>query len=197
MNKKYNWEEIQKLYDEGNSTRDLHKSIGINLCSIHKAIKRGDLKTRTLSEAMILDNKKHPRSIPENVRKKISDKIKKYYKDNPECHPNRRLANNRNKWTYPERMVAEFLEELNIPFDYNKKILKYYPDFLVKNNIIIEVDGDRWHSSKEAKEKDSIRDKDLSDNGYIIYRLSFKGNVKLLKESLNSIFKNLGAWVNG
>jgi very-short-patch-repair endonuclease len=99
---------------------------------------------------------------------------KKLHEEHPETHPNRRLAKNKDKWTYPERVAAKCLEDLGVGYTYNKKIDKYYPDFLLDNtNIIIEIDGEQWHDA----DKDAIRDKRLNDLGYIVYRIKAKSDI--------------------
>ena len=44
--KKYNWEEVQAFYDEGNSLRDCSRQFGMAKRTLEAASKRGDLKTR-------------------------------------------------------------------------------------------------------------------------------------------------------
>ena len=188
--KHYDWNEIQKSYDDGNSTRDLTKIFGVSHGSFQKARNRGDFNSyRTIKEAMVIARKKYPDSfkLSDITKKKISDFRIQYYKENPEMHPNRLLANNRNKWTYPERLAAEWFENNKIEFLYNKKILEYYPDFLIDNMIIIEIDGERWHSSDEAKKKDEIRDFELIKNGYTVYRIPSNNVI----ENLEKIFRSM------
>jgi len=104
-------------------------------------------------------------------RKAKSEWRKKLYQEHPETHPNRRLAKNRKKWTYPERVAAEYLDSREIKYEYNKKIGKYYPDFwIVDTNLLIEIDGERWHDP----DKDAARDAVLNTLGYIVYRIKAK-----------------------
>lgn len=57
----------------------------------------------------------------------------------------------------------------------------------MNNNIIVEVDGERWHTSSEAIERDKKRDDDLKQNGYKVYRINAKNIIKKL-ESMRDIF---------
>lgn len=51
---------------------------------------------------------------------------------------------------------------------------RYRLDFLVNDNLIVEVDGAEWHSSKEAVERDAIRDRYMEDNGFFVLRIAAK-----------------------
>lgn len=54
------------------------------------------------------------------------------------------------------------------------KIARYRIDFLVDGRLIVEIDGAAWHSSKEAVERDRIRDRSLKDRGYTVLRIPAK-----------------------
>lgn len=117
----------------------------------------------------------------DEMRKVYSDRRKEMHKNNPETHPNRRLANNRKKMSYPEKLAFDFLSNKGLLFEHNPKVGKYYPDFVI-GNLIIEIDGERWHN----KDKDVIRDKELESLGYKIYRISTKEQIeKRIQEILS------------
>jgi hypothetical protein len=72
---KYNWEEIQKYYDNGHSWRDCIKEFGCANATIAKAVKSGRLKTRTHSEGMrvaVEQNKIFTGPHSEETKEKIS-----------------------------------------------------------------------------------------------------------------------------
>ena len=50
----------------------------------------------------------------EEKRKVKSEEKKEFYELNPEAHPNRKLAGNRNKMTYPETVAYDWFIENNI-----------------------------------------------------------------------------------
>lgn len=125
--------------------------------------------------------------LSESHKKKLSEMLKKRYKDNPELHPNRILAGNRNKWTYPEKVAADWFDIHNINFEYNKKIDRFYPDFTI-DKLIIEIDGEQFHQDKEY---DQNRDKILTDLGYTIIRINSKEKIE---DKLKQIFSE---WVKG
>ena len=84
--------------------------------------------------------------------------------------------------TYPETVAYDWFIENNIEVELQKKIKTYFVDFCY-NNIIIEIDGERWRPI--GNEKDVIRDNELSELGYIIYRIRSKERIK---ERLQEIF---------
>lgn len=101
----------------------------------------------------------------EEGRKHKSEWRKELHLTNPETHPNRRLANNRGKMTYPERLIYDLLTDKGIEFEHQKKVDRYYPDFTI-GKIIIEIDGEVFHNA----DKDAARDKILESHGYKVYR---------------------------
>lgn len=116
----------------------------------------------------------------DEMRKAKSEWRKKLHSENPESHPNRKLANNRKQMSYPEKIAFDFLTSHGIFFEHNKRIDKYYPDFII-DKIIIEIDGPRWHE----KEKDLFRDNKLEQLGYTVIRISTKEHIEnKLKEIL-------------
>jgi very-short-patch-repair endonuclease len=116
----------------------------------------------------------------DEMRKAKSEWRKKLHKEHPETHPNRRLAGNRNKISYPERVAFDYLKSLGVEFEHQKQVGKYFPDFVI-GNVIIEIDGEHWHN----KEKDAARDKELEELGYKIYRINTKEHIEIkIKELL-------------
>ena len=70
-----------------------------------------------------------------------------------------------------EVAMREELSRRGISFLPNKQIgKKFNVDIFIEPNIVIECDGDYWHSSVQAIEKDGRRDKELKELGYVIYR---------------------------
>jgi hypothetical protein len=51
---------------------------------------------------------------------------------------------------------------------------RYRLDFLANDSLVIEVDGAKWHSSEEAKLRDSTRDASLRTRGYAVLRIPAK-----------------------
>ena len=82
--------------------------------------------------------------------------------------------------SYPEKFFKKVLKNNDIQYSFNHPITKsslgldtcacYFLDFFIEPNIDLEIDG-KQHQYEERKEHDIERDKNLSDNGYIVYRI--------------------------
>jgi len=88
------------------------------------------------------------------------------------------LATQRTAYTRPELAMHKILTDLKIPFRSQEPIYvpgKAYPyvlDFLVLNTLAIEVDGVYWHSKQSQREKDAIKDVNLSDLGFRVVKFT-------------------------
>ena len=96
MKKKYNWDVIQKHYNDGGSWKTIRETFGCTSSAINKAAKRGDLKSRTAGESIRLGFKigritriKHT----DETKQIISTKRKLFLKNNPDKHPWRKPNN--------------------------------------------------------------------------------------------------------
>ena len=165
---KIDWTFIQKEYDSGKSQRDLMREYGMNSHSIHKAVVRGDLKCLPQADSCRRRMRlKPPRKLTAEEREAISVRVKKLFRERPELHPNRKVANNRNVMTYPERLAYDFLKASNIDFIHNARIADYYVDFLV-GSVAIEIDGEYWHRDKDY---DDRRSEVIRSLGFDIIRI--------------------------
>jgi very-short-patch-repair endonuclease len=113
-------------------------------------------------------------------KKAKSEWRKQYHIDHPEAHPNRKLAGNRSKMSYPEQVAYDWLTENKVNFEHNKKIGKFFPDFVVNDNVIIEIDGEHWHN----EEKDSKKDSFFEEAGYTVIRIKAK---EMIQKRLSQI----------
>ena len=114
------------------------------------------------------------------MRKAKSEWRKQYHLDNPEAHPNRKLAGNRSKMSYPEKIAYDWLSKNNINFVHQQKIGSYYPDFVV-GNTIIEIDGEHWHN----EELDAKKDLFFAEKGFIVVRIKSK---EYIEQRLSLLF---------
>lgn len=147
----------------------------------NKGLTKEDERVRRGAETLSKNTKGKPgRPYTEEQKKAKSIWRKQYHLDNPEEHPNRKLAGNRKKISYPERVALEWLERNNIVFEHQKKIGPYYPDFVVGKNII-EIDGEYWHNEEKDKEKNCF----FAKMGYTIYRIKAK---EMIEKRLSNIF---------
>lgn len=70
-----------------------------------------------------------------------------------------------------ERIVRGELQHRGLFFESQKRIGKYVIDFLLPmHQIVIEADGDYWHSTPEDIQKDWNRDMWFLDQGYDVLR---------------------------
>lgn len=109
--------------------------------------------------------------------------------------------------TNPERRIAEYLQQNNIPFTPQVKIGRYHVDFLLPNNIIIEAYGDYWHAhpdkydrrkltpkQKKVYNRDKKRIAYFRENGYkpfVLWERDINNNVTLAIGEAISEYKQL------
>ncbi|MEK7526779.1 MAG: DUF559 domain-containing protein [Patescibacteria group bacterium] len=87
--------------------------------------------------------------------------------------------------TYIEGKVRKILEKMKVEFIQEAKFNRFRIDFLV-GKVAIECDGEYWHQSEYAKDRDSRKDKLLASLGYKIVRLAGK---KINNSSENTLQK--------
>lgn len=127
----------------------------------------------------------------DKYKKEASERMKQRFIDFPELHPNRLCAGI--KESYPEKFLTDYLIENNleedIHFKKQYKVGTYYVDFYFpKTNVVIEVDGERWHNPdcpKEIKRENTIKEK------YILHRFRAKPLLnKEYTETIDEIIKS-------
>lgn len=153
----FDWNIIQYEYNKGLTCRDINNKFHTNNNLLKIAKLNNLFIPRSLSESNILSVKLGKRDYSKarrlEFRKAQSKEKKLFYKKYPEKHPQRILSNNREKMSYPERLVYDYLKKEHIPFEHNAPILSYFVDFLI-GDIIIEIDGERWHDKEYDKNRD-------------------------------------------
>lgn len=83
----------------------------------------------------------------------------------------------RNIISYPEKFWMEILDNNSIKYTHNFYIKKYhyFLDFLITvgdYNVDLEIDG-KQHKYGDRKEHDAIRDFNLKNDGYVVYRIDW------------------------
>lgn len=48
---------------------------------------------------------------------------------------------------------------------------QFRADFLIDEKLVVEIDGETWHGSREAKAKDAARDEVVRAEGYTVLRI--------------------------
>jgi len=71
-----------------------------------------------------------------------------------------------------EIAIRQVLDSLGIDYLIEQKIGPYWPDILISDrNLVIECDGEYWHSVPGCKEKDAERDRYFEEKGYKVVRI--------------------------
>jgi very-short-patch-repair endonuclease len=72
-----------------------------------------------------------------------------------------------------EVAVAAVLEELGEPYESQRRMDRWVPDFVIEpRKLVIECDGSYWHSLPAAIDRDRRKDEWMVVNGYRIVRLT-------------------------
>ena len=104
-------------------------------------------------------------------RKKISDSMKKFYKEHLELIPYK--LHHSSKESYPEKYFNELLIKEDIKnYTRNLPVCGYFLDFGFKDKKIdFEVDGSQHWLDKKIIEHDKKRNQTLIDNGWTVIRM--------------------------
>lgn len=90
-----------------------------------------------------------------------------------------------------EEKIAILLTEIKLDYKEQYKIKRSYFDFfLPSKNILIECDGQYWHSLPEAIIRDKYKDKLAQENGFRLLRFSefnINNNLHLIGDKLCSL----------
>jgi len=138
--------------------------------------------------AEILSKKYTGRKNPEH-----SERMKSFYQEYPEKHPNAILAKKTKGkgYTHIEKIVSELLEELGIKTVFNHRVGNKWPDFaVIEKRKIIECDGERWHKDKK---KEQERDLYLARCGWDVLHLTGSEIVSKADECKERIFEFIGS----
>lgn len=157
------------------------------ISKIRKEIWKNPIFRKNMSKIQYISQ-----NLPENIEKRKKS-LKKAWKEG-------RYNNAFKSPTIIETKLYNFLDNMNIPYSTTKLINIGYktrkPDAFILPNIIIEADGEYYHSEecfgKNLKAEDIKADKILKKMGYIIYRISERDfrNEKYQK-SLNTIVSTI------
>lgn len=121
------------------------------------------------------------RTFSQETKKKISDSIQTRVKNGTW-----KGWKSRNIISYSERFWAKVLDNNKIKYIREKKVGKYFLDFVI-GNIDLEIDG-KQHRYKDRIESDRIRDGYLTECGFVVYRIewneinSYEGKQKMRRK---------------
>jgi very-short-patch-repair endonuclease len=88
-----------------------------------------------------------------------------------------------------EIKMKEELIRRNIEFKEQVPFKGLFLDFVLPNNIVIEVDGEYWHNLPENKARDQRKDKLLKQDGYKLFRFTDKQINTDIKLCVDKILK--------
>jgi len=169
---KYNWNDIQLSYDtEQLSLRDISKKFGCAMNTLIKAVKRGDLKTRSCSAGVKIAKIRKPQVHSEETKKKISEIRKKFIQENPDKVPYRMYHYAKHK-PYTETYFIDLFQKENIDLKFHLDVGIYELDFYNKDAMLcVEIDGNQHYYDKKIIESDIRRTKHLESLGWKVVRI--------------------------
>lgn len=162
----------QSLVNKHNSTRKIiingksYFNLTCLVCKNSFASTQNKIKTCSNKCLLVLKN-----NISDETRKKISKSVKA------------RILNGTHKgWasrsklkkSFPEQYVEKILEELDIEYESELKVGKWFIDFCdINNKIALEIDG-KQHELPDRKQSDKNKDEFLINNGWKVFRIKWK-----------------------
>jgi len=167
--KEYNWIEIQKAYDSGDSWRVLTQKFGVHAPTISNAIKTGQFVSRNPKEAQ---SGRESRPHTELTKQKISAIRRKFIFENPDKVPYKLNHSSKRSW-------LEITTE-NALIDYGLKGFEteyqngpYSYDFAWSDvKLDLEVDG-KTHLQPKVQLIDKRRDEWSKSQGWTVLRFSW------------------------
>lgn len=94
------------------------------------------------------------------------------------------------RFTKPERDFAKWCEDNTIAYERQFQITKgtHRYDFIISDtNILVEIDGEYWHSTPEQTAKDRSFEEYAIDNGYAVIRFTDKEMRKTKNNCLQAL----------
>lgn len=89
-----------------------------------------------------------------------------------ECHGAYTVRYNQNRVSKIEQEFVNALREKGLEFEHQAKVGKFVVDvFFPKQKIIVEFDGDYWHSLPHVIEKDKRKDKFFENEGFRVIHI--------------------------
>jgi very-short-patch-repair endonuclease len=156
------------------SQKQIAKNMGIEYRTLMKFMREYNIKSFTRHEAVKLQ------WVNNQERKaRASARIKNWMTANPDQSRSSRLKANiklqsTKDPTSIERAMMNALNSAGITYQFQYIVNdKFACDFRIMNtNIIIECDGDYWHSKESQKTKDRSKNRYLETCGYRVLRFS-------------------------
>lgn len=100
----------------------------------------------------------------------------------------------------PTRIVMDWLNEFCVSFELEVRITDVYADIVCKDfGLLIEIDGEYWHSSEERQARDAFKDQVFARAGWLVLRLA-EADIKSgeAKTQLDyALHNSMAIWRNG
>lgn len=182
-------EEIIQLVENdhwihGKSLRLIERENGLSNDTVRKRCVKLGIETKSRSQS-IRDNEKHCPSPKgkdhwrmNNIEasKRLAERHSKAMRDNNPVHNpevrDRMLTSLQSRYknnpTFHEALFIDILTKSKNSFEFQPRVGKYIPDFLIGDSLILELDG-RGHADRVAT--DSVRDELLCGLGFTIMRV--------------------------
>jgi very-short-patch-repair endonuclease len=143
---------------------EISKMYNVSPAGILYRMRKFEIKTRTKKEATKLLYEKKP-ELREIHRKNANMGLTGVFKH----------GNNYSN-TKIEQQFEKYCISNKIPYKRSFQISKetHRYDFLIYENLIVELDGLYWHNTEKQKIKDKIHEKNAIKNGYKIVRFTDK-----------------------
>ena len=95
--------------------------------------------------------------------------------------------------TKPEKIFKQLLIENKILFEEQVRIGKYVADFLIYDNIVIEIQGDYWHANPKLYSENNLHSQQLKNiaRDQLKHKLILSSNMVLIELWENDIYNKL------
>jgi len=99
------------------------------------------------------------------------------------------------KMTKIEQMLFDEFSRLNLDFTMHKNLVgRWQPDFTFENSMLmVQADGDYWHSLPSSKERDDRFNADAKSAGYTVLRFWEKRIHADLAGCVSDVLAHIGA----
>lgn len=166
---------------------ELSKKIG----EAAKGRKQSEETIRKRTAKMMGEN--NPQKRPE-VKEKTSNGLRKMWAEMPKEDKDRRLkplieSSLNIKISSLEVAIASVLDILNEPYQQQYPLFGFYADFYLPNrNIVVECNGEYWHSRPERKHRDKVFTKLCIGKGI---KILFLQEAEIKKDSKSALINGL------
>lgn len=154
-------QEVTRLYQSGFSSCEIKNLKQISITMVFDILQRNNIPKRSLKESRQLAAKKYG----EKISKASSENIRQLMKSGKLNHS---FSNTKPERDFTNWCIANSMEYI-AQFQINGKG-HYYDFYLPTQNLIVEIDGDYWHSLIEQIERDVQHNQLAQANRYNLIR---------------------------